>query len=233
MAVTLQCPDSATLLRLFGQGGSHEEMESLARHVEQCTWCGERIDEMLRKDELSLGLARPVDGTNMSDDEALLNLRRRLQQLRPPASSEKTIDAVGVHLTSASGSPFPATLPMSGADHGITFLAPPQEPDEIGRLGPYRVLKKLGAGGMGMVLLAEDALLKRKVALKVMLPNIAVNSQARERFLREARAAAAIEHPHIITIHQVGEDNGVPFLAMPFNKGESLDDRLKREKKLR
>jgi eukaryotic-like serine/threonine-protein kinase len=232
MAVTLQCPDSATLLRLFGQGGSHEEMESLARHVEKCTRCGERIDEMLRKDELSLGLARPVDGTNMPDDEALLNLRRRLQQLRPPASSEKTIDAVGVHSTSASGSPFPATLPMSGADHGITFLAPAQQPDEIGRLGPYRVLKKLGAGGMGMVLLAEDALLKRKVALKVMLPNIAVNPQARERFLREARAAAAIEHPHIITIHQVGEDNGVPFLAMPLLKGESLDDRLKREKKL-
>ncbi len=232
MAVTLQCPDNATLLRLFGQGGSREEMDSLAQHVEQCTGCGERIDKMLRKDELSLGLARPVDGTDMPDSEALINLRRRLQQLRIPASSEKTADAVGVHSTSASSSPFPATLPMSGSDHGITFLAPPQQPDEIGRLGPYRVLKKLGAGGMGMVLLAEDAMLKRKVALKVMLPNIAVNPQARERFLREARAAAAIEHAHIIAIHQVGEDNGVPFLAMPLLKGESLDDRLRREKKL-
>jgi serine/threonine protein kinase/Leucine-rich repeat (LRR) protein len=232
MAVTLQCPDNATLLRLFGQGGSREEMESLAQHVEQCTRCGEQIDEMLRKDELSLGLAQPVDGTDMPDSEALVNLRRRLDQLRPAAPADKTTDAIGAHSTSASGSPFPATLPMSGDDHGITFLAPPQAPDEIGRLGPYRVLKKLGAGGMGMVLLAEDALLKRKVALKVMLPAVAVNPQARERFLREARAAAAIEHAHIITIHQVGEDNGVPFLAMPLLKGESLDDRLRREKKL-
>jgi len=117
-------------------------------------------------------------------------------------------------------------------DASLSFLAPAQGPDELGRLGPYRILKKLGAGGMGMVFLAEDTMLKRKVALKTMLPHVAVNPQARERFLREARAAAAIEHAHVITIHQVGEDNGVPFLAMPLLKGESLEDRLAREKRL-
>ena len=109
------------------------------------------------------------------------------------------------------------------------FLAPPQGPDEIGRLGPYRVLKVLGAGGMGVVFQAEDPALQRLVALKAMLPTLAASASARERFLREARAAAAVEHDHIVAIYQVGEDRGVPFLAMPLLKGEPLDDRLKRE----
>jgi serine/threonine protein kinase len=112
------------------------------------------------------------------------------------------------------------------------FLAPPQAPDEIGRLGPYRVLKVLGVGGMGMVFMAEDSGLKRIVALKVMLPALAANESSRKRFVREAQAAASIEHEHIVTIHQVGEDRGVPFIAMQFLKGESLDQRLKRHEKL-
>jgi serine/threonine protein kinase len=91
------------------------------------------------------------------------------------------------------------------------------------------VLKILGAGGMGVVYLAEDLQLQRRVALKVMLPTLAVSPSNRERFLREARAAAAIEHEHIVPIFQVGEDRGVPYLAMPFLKGETLEDRLQRE----
>src|SRR5262249_28472008 len=112
------------------------------------------------------------------------------------------------------------------------FLAPAQAADEIGRLGPYRVLKVLGAGGMGVVFQAEDPLLKRKVALKAMLPSLAASESARQRFLREAQTAAAIEHDHIVHIYQVGEDRGIPFIAMQFLKGEALDDRLKRKKSL-
>ena len=70
------------------------------------------------------------------------------------------------------------------------------------------------------------------MALKAMLPGLAASDSARQRFLREARAAAAIKHDHIVTIHQVGEDRGVPFLAMEFLEGEPLDARLKREGKL-
>jgi serine/threonine protein kinase/WD40 repeat protein len=108
------------------------------------------------------------------------------------------------------------------------FLAPAEQSDELGRLGPYRVLSVLGAGGMGVVFLAEDPTLKRKVALKVMLPTLAASASGRQRFLREAQTAAAIEHDHIVPIFQVGEERGVPFIAMPFLKGESLADRLKR-----
>jgi hypothetical protein len=102
----------------------------------------------------------------------------------------------------------------------------------MGRLGPYRVLKVLGRGGMGVVFLAEDVQLKRLVALKAMLPSYSQDSAHRQRFLREAQAAAAVEHDHIVTIHHVGQDRGVPFLAMPLLKGESLEDRLKRAGKL-
>ena len=72
----------------------------------------------------------------------------------------------------------------------------------------------------------------RKVALKAMLPALAASASAGKRFLREAQAMAAVEHDHIVTIYQVGEDRGVPFLAMEFLKGEPLDERLKREEKL-
>jgi formylglycine-generating enzyme required for sulfatase activity len=112
------------------------------------------------------------------------------------------------------------------------FLSPAVQPDEIGRLGTYRVLKVLGAGGMGVVFQAEDPALKRKIALKAMLPSVAADASAKLRFLREAQAAAALEHDHIVRIFQVGEDCGVLYIAMPFLKGESLDDRLKRQPRL-
>jgi serine/threonine protein kinase len=109
------------------------------------------------------------------------------------------------------------------------FLAPAQRPDELGRLGPYRVLKVLGHGGMGMVFLADDPHLKRAVALKVMLPHVGQAPAARERFLREARAAAALEHDHIVPVYQIGVDRGVTFIAMPFLKGMNLEDYLKKK----
>jgi serine/threonine protein kinase len=108
------------------------------------------------------------------------------------------------------------------------FLAPPQGPEELGRLGHYRVLKVLGSGGMGIVFEAEDTQLQRRVALKAMKPAV-VNPENKERFLHEARATAALEHDHIVTIYQVGEDCGVPFLAMKLLQGQSLEERLKEE----
>ncbi len=126
----------------------------------------------------------------------------------------------------------PAVERTNATEVGYTFLAPPQRSDELGRLGPYRVLRVLGAGGMGVVFEAEDPHLDRRVALKAMLPTRAASPETRQRFLREARAAAAVEHDHIVHINQVGEDHGVPYLAMPLLKGESLDDRMKRPGRL-
>src|SRR5262249_22601670 len=119
-------------------------------------------------------------------------------------------------------------LPLGGpADELTGFLAPPERPDEIGRLGPYRVLAVLGKGGMGVVFRAQDPVLDRIVAIKAMLPRLSAEPAARDRFLREAKAAAALKHPHVVTVFQVGEHGGTPYLAMEFLEGESLDARIR------
>jgi urea transport system substrate-binding protein len=110
----------------------------------------------------------------------------------------------------------------------FSFLRPASGPDELGRLGDYRILRVIGSGGMGIVLEAEDVALGRRVALKVLRPDLA-DEEYRQRFLREARAAASLPHEHIVTIYQVGEDNGVPFLAMEYLKGQSLESRLQKD----
>src|SRR5262249_16188312 len=128
-------------------------------------------------------------------------------------------------------SPTPDTSP-GAAQLVHDFLAPPQAADEMGRLGGYCVLKVLGQGGMGVVFLARDMQLQRQVALKVMRPAFAVREDARRLFLREAQAMAALEQEHIVSVYQVGEDRGVPFLAMQLLQGETLAERLAREGKL-
>jgi serine/threonine protein kinase len=100
------------------------------------------------------------------------------------------------------------------------------------RLAHYKVQHKLGQGGMGWVLLAEDTKLNRKVALKVMRGRLAKEKESRERFLREATAAAALRHDNVITIYQVDEDRGVPFFAMELLEGGTLQQRLEYPKPL-
>ncbi len=121
-------------------------------------------------------------------------------------------------------------LVKGARSEAYAFLRPPESHDEIGRLGGYSLLGVLGKGGMGMVFLAHDPMLDRKLALKVMIPEVA-SPDNRERFFREARSVAALTHDNIVPIFQIGEDNGVPFLTMPFLQGEPLDKKLDRERK--
>ncbi len=122
-----------------------------------------------------------------------------------------------------------AALPESAPSPDAPTFGPPVAPGELGRLGHYRVLSVLGRGGMGAIYLATDETLGREVALKVMLPEAAAVPTARERFLREARAAAGIAHDNVVAIHHVGDESGVPYIVMPLLKGETLADRLKRD----
>ena len=123
------------------------------------------------------------------------------------------------------------TLPTPGTPRPNQPDAPPFRPSEhagdLGRLGRYRVLRRLGAGGMGAVYLAFDEGLRRRAALKVMLPRYAAVPSARERFLREARTCARVRSEHVVTIHDVGEERGVPFIAMEYLLGSPLDQFLK------
>src|SRR5216684_6144111 len=88
----------------------------------------------------------------------------------------------------------------------------------------YRVVRRLGSGGMGEVLLAEDTQLERLVALKLMSAELAKDQNQRKRFRTEAKAASGLNHPNICVIHEVGEtEDGRPFLAMEYVEGHTLD----------
>src|SRR5262245_22772956 len=126
-------------------------------------------------------------------------------------------------LTSGAGLVTPYSAGLSAPPSRLSFLRPPQALDELGRLAGFRILEVLGKGGMGLIFRAEDVQLRRQVALKVIKPERAADLSHRERFLREARSAAAVQHDHVMPIHQIGEDNGVLFLAMPLLAGETLE----------
>jgi len=93
-------------------------------------------------------------------------------------------------------------------------------------LSHHRIVRQIGEGGMGAVFLAEDTKLGRSVALKVLPPEMAASADRLSRFQREARSVAALNHPHIVTLHSVEEDGGIHFLTMELVEGESLDRTL-------
>jgi DNA-directed RNA polymerase subunit RPC12/RpoP len=116
----------------------------------------------------------------------------------------------------------PVTVPGPSID-AAWLLDPSRGPGALAEFGSYRILSVLGKGGMGIVYRAQDPQLQREVAIKMLLPSVAAEPESRQRFLREARATAAIENDHVVAIYQVGEERGIPYLVMPFLKGETLE----------
>jgi Leucine-rich repeat (LRR) protein len=212
MSAPIDCRSRDEWERLLSRPLPPTEADSLAEHLEQCNSCATTVEAVLGNHTIVEAL-RVRTGTETSQEE----VQRIIARFRD-ASAEAT----------DSFAPASADVTQPGdivSSHGepAPFLSPPRGPDEMGWLGTYRVLKKLGEGGMGVVYVAEDSLLHRPVALKVMQPHFAAGKVHRERFLREARSAAAIEHDHIVPIYQVGEANNVPFLAMKLLQGETLE----------
>ncbi len=219
------CPDRHALERLLLGDLPAVEREALDEHLLHCDQCVETAETITASDDLTDALrARRV---LEFDQQAIAEVIERGKQLRAMGETVEVNETIA-----AQSLPLASEVDGPSYEEQIAFLAPAQEPGELGRLGEYRVLEVLGMGGMGIVFRAEDPRLERQVALKAMKPEVATSRSAKDRFLREARATAAIEHDNIVPIYQVGEDCGVPFIAMQFLRGESLADRLKRESRL-
>ncbi len=142
-------------------------------------------------------------------------------------------DAQNPHTARTVVSPVPdidGTVPgIARATNSEFNLSAPLAPGDVGALGPYRLVKELGRGAMGAVYLAVDTRLDRELALKVMLPELAADPGAKERFLREAKAVAKVAHDHVVTIYEADERDGVPYIAMQFLQGAPLDEYLKKK----
>jgi Leucine-rich repeat (LRR) protein len=161
-------------------------------------------------------------------------LRRRVEiLLRTHEGAGDFLSRPAVEQLAGDPSPLPGrqedvTQPEGPAeDEGLDFLQPPSTPGALGRLGHYEVLELLGRGGFGIVVKAFDERLHRLVALKVLAPALAATSPARRRFLREARAAAAVRHDNVVAIYAV-EEQPLPYLVMEYVEGETLQQRLDR-----
>jgi serine/threonine protein kinase len=200
------CPSSDALVAFHTGELVPAELGDIARHIEHCSRCEERLQFL--------------DGVT---DPVLAALRRgggESDRPAPPVSPSPSF------LREASSGAI--RLDSANASISYAFLDTAEGPGELGRLGHYRVLSLLGRGGMGMVFHAEDLHLRRPVALKVLSPNLGGGLEPRQRFLREARATAALRNDHIVTIYQVGQVNDVPYLAMELLRGEPLDAWLSR-----
>jgi serine/threonine protein kinase len=215
------CPSPNALVE-FIQGRMVEpDLSEYSSHLELCLACQEKAKSLSPDD----ALIETLRGDAPVEDKIARDVPRPLiESLKQIPRRESSVGFHRVGRSLELGSP-PDELELD-------FFAPAKQPDEIDRLGPYRVLKVLGKGGMGAVYLAEDPKLDRLVALKVMLPRTAANPTAKDRFLREARAAAKLKNDHVVTIYQVDEANGVPYVAMELLEGQSLDEVLSAGKPL-
>src|SRR5579864_1089206 len=217
------CPDLQQVMRFVLGQVPPEEVERLSQHVLTCRACVDTLHGLKAEDTLIQQLLRLASTADRPVKGLLDSLILRLKA--SAAGPEQVIDdEQTMVLKMVSGS--------AQSEVSYDFLLGPHERNELGTLGAYRILKVLGSGGMGLVFQAEDVNLERLVALKVVRPQHAEDPEARQRFLREARSAAAVKHDHIVTIYQVGQEKGIPFLAMELLEGESLESRVDRDGKL-
>jgi serine/threonine protein kinase len=202
------------------------------RFVEQA--CGADAELQRRVQELIENHFRA--GSFLESPVAGSNVLRGLKQAAPeeissaPPSERETVPPASASSTdnAQAGKSAPARSEAVPQEE-LSFLEPSQDPQHLGRLGHYEVRRLLGAGGMGAVLQAFDEKLQREVAIKVMAPELAVSATARQRFIREARAAAAVNHENVVAIHAIEEEHRPPYIVMQFVEGESLQEKINRE----
>ena len=193
--------DERQLEQLLRGELSAADADLATAHLDHCPACRERLEKLTATAE-EWSAATNALGTVPSPNQLPSRLIPKQTDYRPPRWTE--------------------TLAKQ-------LLAPPSHPEMLGRLGRYEVERLIGSGGMGLVFKAHDSELNRPVAIKLLAPHLADNGSARQRFAREARAAAAVVHPHVVPIHNVETEGELPYLVMQYVSGESLQQRLDRD----
>ncbi len=178
------CPEPADLHSLVQGTLPADAQESVTRHLESCESCQDKLEALAADSDSWATAARHAQRHDGGVESALQQILQKSKADPIPSDSSEA-----------------AELPLD-------FLGPPEKPGQLGRLSHYEVLEVIGRGGMGIVLKAFDQTLQRVVAIKVMAPQLATSSTARKRFIREAVAAAAVRHEHVVGIHAVDEEKG-------------------------
>jgi tRNA A-37 threonylcarbamoyl transferase component Bud32 len=159
------------------------------------------------------------------DPDSFLDRPALVRQAEAQAEPNRTTDLPANRAPSADE--------PAADDELLAFLAPGGGPGSLGRLDHYQVLEVVGRGGMGVVFKARDTRLQRVVAIKVLAASLAASGAARQRFFREARAAAAVRDEHVVGIHAVSDEGGpTPYLVMEFIAGVTLEKRVQRREPL-
>jgi len=186
----------------FAQGDlPADEQRAFELHLDECADCQARLDDATASRELWLTTA-----------DFLSDGPFDLEPLSGPCS--------------LGGGELSRQVADDGVRRVIELLGPTDDPRMLGRLGAYEIAGVVGSGGNGIVLKGLDPALNRYVAIKLLAPHLASSGAARQRFAREAQAAAAVVHENVIAIHGVSEFNGLPYLVMPYERGTSLQRRI-------
>ncbi|MFK7818933.1 MAG: serine/threonine-protein kinase [Planctomycetaceae bacterium] len=181
---------------------NHPKYDSVVAHLDHCSDCQDRLDGLVA-DEAWWNQAKSA----LSDSK----------EMAMPTDLPRADTIVVTEL----GSPQEIAQPAELLDVA-GFLSPPRHPEMLGRIGKYEVEREVGRGGMGIVVKGFDSELNRPVAIKLLAPHLASVGTARQRFIREARAAAAVVHDNVVAIHGIETEGRLPAIVMPLVSGSSL-----------
>jgi serine/threonine protein kinase len=205
MSVPHECPSPLRLQALLSSDLSQHDQLSIQAHLDQCEKCQRVLESLVDGQESWFGGVHHLTQATVVQETALERAMQQAKQLNGEPTSADSFSSEPVVLD---------------------FLKPTDQAGILGRLEHYDVIKVVGRGGMGIVLKALDTSLRRIVAIKVMSPHLAANATARRRFVREAQAAAAVAHDHVVAIHSVQDKHEPPYLVMQFIEGKTLHERI-------
>lgn len=214
MSVLSKCPSAADLRQLLDSNRGDSDSGEIISHLCECSCCQQSLEAIATGDS---GVAQS------------LQKQAAYSPPEPHSAYWAALKNAEIAVTMSS----PASSKPRG-ELSLSFLDPPTDHSYLGSLENFHVVRVVGRGGMGLVLHAIDTCLQRDVAIKVLEPEFSKDENARERFCREARAAAAISHENVVAVHLVDhhEEKDLPYLVMELVNGESLEKKLERDGRL-